>query len=138
MEPPLVLNYRQLEEIFFGLGPLTRQVPAVFFANTSTLAMYSTGQLTGVVVDIGMYSVESYNGRSCDGSRLHLAILLVLSDIKNGPHIAFCRENSEIPLGYNVSTSVAVFDGDVVARTMHRLDVGGADLDSYLFKYEHA
>lgn len=64
------------------------KVPAVFIANTSTLAMYSTGQLTGVVVDIG----------------------------------------------YNVSSSVAVFDGDVVPRTMCRLDVGGADLDTHLCK----
>eukprot|EP00048_Salpingoeca_helianthica_P005293 m.86315 g.86315 ORF g.86315 m.86315 type:complete len:509 (-) comp13545_c0_seq2:299-1825(-) len=64
------------------------KVPAVFFANTSTLAIYSSGNLTGLVIDIG----------------------------------------------YNVASSVALFDGDVISRTLKRLDVGGADLDVYLAK----
>ena len=34
-----------------------------------------------------------------------------------------------------VATSAALFDGEVLPRSLRRLDLGGADLDAYLAKY---
>ncbi len=50
-----------------NLSAIHSQVPALFIANTSTLAMYSTGQLTGVVVDIGTTLCDKSNCLGWDG-----------------------------------------------------------------------
>eukprot|EP00053_Salpingoeca_punica_P004509 m.49475 g.49475 ORF g.49475 m.49475 type:complete len:514 (+) comp12826_c1_seq1:2177-3718(+) len=77
-------NREKIAELLFNHF----NVPALFVANTSTLALYASQRITGVVVDIG----------------------------------------------YGVSTSVAVYDGDVLPNTLRRLNIGGYDLDLYLMR----
>ena len=61
---------------------------AVYVGNTASLSLYSTGTVTGVVVECG----------------------------------------------YEVSTSVAVFEGDVIPTSLKRLDLAGRELDNYMIR----
>eukprot|EP00039_Didymoeca_costata_P031272 m.33961 g.33961 ORF g.33961 m.33961 type:complete len:497 (+) comp8641_c0_seq2:117-1607(+) len=63
-------------------------VAAVYVSNTATLSMFSTGTVTGIVVQVG----------------------------------------------YEVATSVAVFEGEVVPNSLKRLDLAGYELDLYLIR----
>jgi actin-related protein len=85
-EPPLnpIANREMVARVLFQ----EFRVPALFVANTSSLALFGSGRVTGVVVE----------------------------------------------LGYNISTSVAVFEGDVIPTSLRRLDIGGKDLDLVLCK----
>ena len=83
-EPPLSpLSNREVyaDVLFNDFG-----IPALYVSNTSSLAIFGSGAVTGVVVE----------------------------------------------LGYDVSTSVAVCDGDIIPTSLRRLNLGGAELDERL------
>eukprot|EP00051_Salpingoeca_urceolata_P003110 m.55243 g.55243 ORF g.55243 m.55243 type:complete len:499 (+) comp12519_c0_seq1:52-1548(+) len=77
-------NRERLAELLFH----ELEVPAIYVATTSAMAMFGAGKVTGVVVDIG----------------------------------------------YGVSSCVAVYDGIIIPHTLRRLDIGGAEVDSYLIR----
>ena len=37
-------------------------------------------------------------------------------------------------IGYEVSTAVAVFEGDIIPNSLKRLDLAGKELDQYLIR----
>lgn len=85
-EPPL--NPKANRETLMKCMFETFNFAAVYVANTATMSLYSTGAVTGIVIECG----------------------------------------------YDVSTSVAVFEGEPIPNSLRRLDVAGKELDNYMIR----